>query len=289
MYLGDFPTGATVRFKFATNLATGARADPSSAWETADIRVYKGDSTTQRASEAGYTVTSTFDSMTGITHVAIDTSDNTDAGFFAAGSEYQVVLYPDETVDGVAVAAPVAHFSIERSGGALALLKDGTYGLSALETLVDGVETAAAAIEADTQDIQSRIPAALGGNGNMKADVRDFGGTAATSSSGRPEVNATHINASATAAARLALSAAQMLPGTVDNSAHTPTTTEFESDDLNNATADFYNGRLVIFTSGALAGQVTVVSDYAKVGSNGHFTVTALTNAPANDVTFILV
>lgn len=52
-------------------------------------------------------------------------------------------------------------------------------------------------VETDTQDIQSRLPAALGANGNIKADVRDFGGAAATSASGRPEVNATHFGGSA--------------------------------------------------------------------------------------------
>ena len=52
-------------------------------------------------------------------------------------------------------------------------------------------------VETDTQDIQSRIPAALGANGNIKADVRDYSGTAGTFSSGRPEVNTTHIAGSA--------------------------------------------------------------------------------------------
>lgn len=33
-------------------------------------------------------------------------------------------------------------------------------------------------VEADTQDLQSRTPAALGANGNMKADIRDILGTA---------------------------------------------------------------------------------------------------------------
>lgn len=48
-------------------------------------------------------------------------------------------------------------------------------------------------VETDTQDIQSRLPAALGANGNLKADVRDYNGTAGTFASGRPEVNATHL------------------------------------------------------------------------------------------------
>jgi hypothetical protein len=115
MHLGDFVAGSTVYFKFATNSAAGVRTDPSSAWEAADIRVYKNGSTTERASTAGFTVTSTFDSMTGITHVSLDLADNTDSGFYAAGSEYDVVLYPDETIDSAAVSAVLAHFSIERS------------------------------------------------------------------------------------------------------------------------------------------------------------------------------
>ncbi len=122
-YLGDFPTGATVHWKFTTNSGAGARVDPSSAWEAADLRCYKNGSTTERSSTAGYTITSTFDTMTGVTHVSVDTNDNTDAGFWAASNEYQCVLYPDETVDGQSVAAVSAMFSIERSGGALALIK----------------------------------------------------------------------------------------------------------------------------------------------------------------------
>ena len=47
-------------------------------------------------------------------------------------------------------------------------------------------------VETDTADIQTRLPAALGANGNMKADVRDYNGTAGTFSSGRPEVNTSH-------------------------------------------------------------------------------------------------
>ncbi len=122
-YLGDFPTSATVYWKFTTNDGSGGRVDPSSAWEAADLRCYKNGSTTERSSTVGYTITSTFDTMTGVTHVAIDTSDNTDAGFWAAGNEYQCVLYPDETVSSQSVAAVSAMFSIERSGGVLALIK----------------------------------------------------------------------------------------------------------------------------------------------------------------------
>lgn len=127
--------------------------------------------------------------------------------------------------------------------------------------------------------------------GVPKVDVGHWlGQTVATPTvNGVPEVDITHIGGSSTAATRLALTAAQMIPGTVDNSAHTPTTTEFEADDITEATADHYNGRIIIWTSGALAGQATSISDYAKVASNGHFTVVAMTEAPANNDTFIIV
>ena len=52
-------------------------------------------------------------------------------------------------------------------------------------------------VETATTNIQGRIPAALGANGNIKADVRDYNGTAGTFAGGRAEVNMTHIAGSA--------------------------------------------------------------------------------------------
>lgn len=102
-------------------------------------------------------------------------------------------------------------------------------------------------------------------------------------------VDISEINGDTVSTPRLALAAAEMLPGTVDDSAFSPTTTEFEADDITEATADHFNGRTVIFTSGALQYQARQITDYALSGANGHFTVDALTEAPANDVTFIIV
>lgn len=53
------------------------------------------------------------------------------------------------------------------------------------------------------------------------------------------------------------------------------------------ATDDFYNGAVLIFTSGALAGQRTDITDYT--GGTVTATVTALTGAPANGVTALIV
>lgn len=53
------------------------------------------------------------------------------------------------------------------------------------------------------------------------------------------------------------------------------------------AVDDFYNGRHIIFTSGALTLQATSISDYT--GATTTATVPAVTGAPAESVTFIIV
>jgi len=93
----------------------------------------------------------------------------------------------------------------------------------------------------------------------------------------------------ATAAARLALTMGASPTGTVDNTSFTPTTTQFEADDITEATADHYIGRIILFTSGVLNEQATDITDYSLQGSNGRFRVTSLTEAPGNDDTFIII
>lgn len=60
-------------------------------------------------------------------------------------------------------------------------------------------------VETDTADIQSRLPAALGANGNIKADVRDLLGTAwlVPGTAGTPDVNVKLISADSGAADNL--------------------------------------------------------------------------------------
>ena len=112
-YLGDFVGTETIPIPISTNDNSGGRVEPSDAFEVADIRIYKGVSATQRSTEAGYAIAPAFDSMEGIQLFSVDLSDNTDAGFFAAGNDYFVVLYPDETVDSQNVSKVIAQFSIQ--------------------------------------------------------------------------------------------------------------------------------------------------------------------------------
>ncbi len=117
-YLGDFNEDDTVRFILSFQGANGAPINASTDLENDDIKVYKNNGTSQRATADGFTVThasaSGWDGITGLASVVIDTSVNTgDAGFWVAGADYIVVFDPDETIDGTAITASVRHFSIE--------------------------------------------------------------------------------------------------------------------------------------------------------------------------------
>lgn len=93
----------------------------------------------------------------------------------------------------------------------------------------------------------------------------------------------------AAAAAKMALSAGTMVTGTVSWDNTNATTTIFYADDITEATGDHFIGRRVYPTSGALVGQATEITDYALVSGEGQFTVAALTEPPADNVTFIIV
>lgn len=97
------------------------------------------------------------------------------------------------------------------------------------------------------------------------------------------------VDGTAGTATKLNKSGSMIIEGTVDNTAFTPTATSFESDDITEATADHYNGRTILFISGALTGQATRITDYALVGGRGKFTYQTITEAPANNDTFIIV
>lgn len=87
----------------------------------------------------------------------------------------------------------------------------------------------------------------------------------------------------------MAASAGTLVSGTVSYDNTAASTTVFYCDDITEATADHFNGRLVIFTSGALQYQATDITDYELDTGEGKFTVTALTEAPADNVTFVII
>lgn len=95
------------------------------------------------------------------------------------------------------------------------------------------------------------------------------------------------IDGSASAAQRLRLSTLTITPGTATT--HQLSTTQM-STNVAEATDDHFNGRIIIWTSGALKDQATDITDYAgHNGTSSLFTFTAITEAPANGNTFIVI
>ena len=113
--LGTVPAGSTLYIPFATYGGTNGESITCSGLAVTDIEIYKNGSVTQRASDAGFTLLDTdgidFDGLTGIHGFSIDLSDNTDAGFYAVGSWYWVVV-SSITVDSQTVNFVAAVFRV---------------------------------------------------------------------------------------------------------------------------------------------------------------------------------
>lgn len=109
--LGRVKPGSTIRFPFGSYTGSTGASSATTNYAAADIQIYKDGGTTQRASASGITATADFDGLTGINIGAIDLSDNTTADFYAAGSEY-IVVVADVTIDGQTVRFPAARFVI---------------------------------------------------------------------------------------------------------------------------------------------------------------------------------
>ncbi len=103
-YLGDFNEDQTVHLKWSTNEAGGASVTRST---DGTLYVYKDDATGTEVT-TGITDTEDHDSLTGVHHCKIVTTD----AFYATGADYFVVLKA-ATIDGETVNHPIAHFSIE--------------------------------------------------------------------------------------------------------------------------------------------------------------------------------
>lgn len=117
MDLGDYHAGDTIYWKFATRNSSGVMT----ALASASVAIYKGNSTTEFVN--GVTLTASFDGITGLNHVAVDTSSTT---AYDAGSQFMAVLSAG-TVNSVTVTGEViGRFTLGR------LLKPATAGRQAV-------------------------------------------------------------------------------------------------------------------------------------------------------------
>lgn len=97
-------------------------------------------------------------------------------------------------------------------------------------------------------------------------------------------VDAVQISSSTTAADRLEASLAGVVTGAC--AAGTLSITQATTN-LTEATDDHYNGRVIVWTSGNLAGQAAAITDYD--GATKMLTYTTVTEAPSAPDTFVIV
>ena len=192
--LDTYPASSTIYCLFDTFAGSTGAPITMSGFATGDLKIYKNGSTTERASTSGFALLDTdgidFDSITGIHGFSVDLSDNTTAGFYAAGSTYTIVI-STITVDSQTMSFVVGTFRIvaaENTSGT-PVVDVGRFG----NTAVTGRDIGASVLlSTGTGTGQLDFT-----TGVVKANVTQFGGSAGTFASGRPEVNASHIAGSA--------------------------------------------------------------------------------------------
>ena len=174
-------------------------------------------------------------------------------------------------------------------------VSDDTTAAETLELFVEVLDQADGQIDSGTFNAGAIDAAAIATNaiGNAEAafvdsndriDVGSWLGTAVTSGTGGPDVNVNAISDSTEAPINLEASAETIVTGAAETG--TLSTTQMTTD-LTEATDEHYNGRIVIWTSGVLQDQASDITAY--LGSTGRLTYTAVTEAPSNTDTFVIV
>ncbi len=317
-YLGDYPVGATVFVWFNTFSSDdpAASVTATNILDT-DIGIFKDDGLTERVNTTGVTIDIDVDTFAGVHKFTIDTSDNTVNDFWEAGHDYACVIIGG-TVDAGQINAVVATFSIANRRTAGQMAKSSIEGLTDQNTftLTSGEASAVDDTYNDcvivVTDQTTPLTKAVGYISNYTGSTRSVQLYADPLQTGFTMAVGDSVEIFASAAFSVAAAAevadavwdeaisghttqstygerfSEIISGTVDNATFTPSTTQFEADDITEATADHFNGRIIVFTTGALAGQSSDVTDYELANSKGKFTVIALTEAPANNVEFLI-
>lgn len=235
-----------------------------------DIEIYKDGSTTQRASDAGYTLLDTdgidFDSLTGIHGFSIDTGDNTDASFYTVGAWFHVVVSAI-TVDSQTVSFIACAFRLMPAEGLAGHAK------------------------VDVGGWLGTAPATPTTNGVPEVDITHIAGSAVSTTTAQLGVNVVQISTDATAADNLETAlddTAGAVPwfGILDQgTAQSATSTTlvlrsgaaFANDELIGAT--------ILITGGTTGvGQTRVITDY--VLSTDTATVDTWTTTPSGTITY---
>jgi hypothetical protein len=121
--LGDYAKNDLIDLKFTTVNGSGV---PTQLAGSPAVAVYYDNNTAQIT--AGVTLTVDFDSVTGLNHVRIDTSADSN---YQAGRKYQVVITAGTVGGNSVVGYVIAHFTMEfQRGNWMGLLKLDWTGLT---------------------------------------------------------------------------------------------------------------------------------------------------------------
>lgn len=306
-YIGDFVVNSTVRYFFGTNASAGASVNRTTA---GSIRVYKNTSVTERTSVAGITDTSGFDSVTGLNALSIDLSNNTDAGFYAAGNDYVVVLV-GAVIDTQTVNVPLFQFSIENRTSVTRSLSAGAITSSAIANSAINLRLANDPLTSNarftTYDSFSGYPVlsqsaqhqiSITGAHHAAADVHEFQPNVITNTA----TDATFVNELVDAvwdellsthsisgsAGRILRDLASVYTGVtgIVTSAVVATFSSFST----NLTAsnETYDEQTIVFTTGNCTGQSVPVTEYLQ--TNGFITTEdPLTSEPQPGDAFSII
>lgn len=219
-HLGDYDAGGTLHSKFTTyRPSTGA---PFTLGGTPALSVYKDGSVTQ--STAGITLTTDFDGVAGLHHVAIDTS--ADGTFYSAGSHFEIVITTG-TVDSVSVVGScVASFSLRKDSALKPTVAARTLDVSAggeagLDWANIGSPTTAVNLSATNIDPDQVVASVTGAVGSVTGAVGSVTGNVggnvngSVGSVGTGGITAGSIAADAIGASELAADAVTEIAGAV--------------------------------------------------------------------------
>lgn len=203
--------------------------------------------------------------------------DEAIAGHAGAGSTGEALSAAGSAGDPWTTALPGAY----GAGTAGKIIGDNINApIATVDTVVDGIATQIGTAGAGL----TNITLANDLSATMKTSVQTAAAAALTAYD--PPTNAEMETRTMTATTLAKFTASAL--GVITSTAITGTlTTTTMTTSLTEATDDHYNGRIVVFTSGVLLGQASDITDYT--GATKLITMTALTEAPSNGDSFVIL
>ena len=193
-------------------------------------------------------------------------------------------IIPANVYDSLVAGSDTLQADVTQAGGSAVTATSGILDVNAKQ--ISASAAAADSLEA-AMDTSNNLIAANAARINNNSTAATNLASYTTGGSNQP-VDAVAVSGDTTAADRLEAMMDGSPNGSVDTTSFTPTTTAFETS-ITEATNDHFNGRIVLFTSGALLGQQKSITDYTLSGGRGKFTTNAFTEAPASGNQFIII